>query len=183
VVQVVTENGEPDALLTRTLVNSIQPSGPFILNSILSCMNSPQLLLPIYYANGSYASYLGPGVSNARHLIYPVPEVGTKAHCFAGLGTHLALNLSGSIHFGRDIEWIAPPGGASPRKMRAPSTFGPHISYLRKHRYPFYLPNIALEGLRPDYCGIRPNLPHRFMDSTTFKYVRTGYMGAERVGG
>jgi len=44
----VTENGEPDALLTRTLVNSIHLSGPFILDSIPSRMNHPQRLLPMY---------------------------------------------------------------------------------------------------------------------------------------
>ena len=53
VVQVVTENGEPDALLAHNLINSTGLSGPFILNSFLSRMNPPQPLLPMYYAKGS----------------------------------------------------------------------------------------------------------------------------------
>ena len=65
----VTENGEPDALLTRTLINSTSLSGPFILNSFLSHMNPPQPFLPIYYEKGPYASCLGPGASNVQHLI------------------------------------------------------------------------------------------------------------------
>ena len=36
--------------------------------------------------------------------------VGTNAHGFAGLGTHLTLDLLGNIRFGPDIKWIAPPG-------------------------------------------------------------------------
>ena len=54
VVQMVTENGEPDALLTRTLINSTGLSGPFILNSFLSRMNPPQPPLPMYYVKGSH---------------------------------------------------------------------------------------------------------------------------------
>jgi len=68
-----------------------------------------------------------------RHLIYLVPDVGTKAkaHGFADWG-RLTLEFSGSIHLGPDIESIDPSGEG---EFRAPSTFGPHISHRRKHRY------------------------------------------------
>ena len=45
-----------------------------------------------------------------------------------------------------------------------------------------YLPNIALEGLRPDYCGIRPKLAssgHGFQDFQ----IRTDWSCGSRKGG
>jgi 2-hydroxyglutarate dehydrogenase len=45
-----------------------------------------------------------------------------------------------------------------------------------------YLPNIALEGLRPDYCGIRPKLAppgHGFQDFQ----IRTDWLCGDRKGG
>ena len=89
-------------------------------------MNPLQPLLPMYRAKVSYASYLGPGASNVRHCIYPVPEVGPKAYGFAELGTHLTLDLSGNIRYGSDIEWIAPTGRAD--SDEGAIGFEPHIS-------------------------------------------------------
>ena len=74
----VTESGEPDAVLAHSLINSTGLSAPFILDSFLNCMNRPRPLLPLYYAKGSYASYHSPGVSTVRHLIYPVPALASK---------------------------------------------------------------------------------------------------------
>ena len=187
-MQMVTESGEPGALLTRSLINSTGLSGPFILNSFLSRQNPPQPLLPMYYAKGSYSSYHGPSVSNVRHLRYPVPAVGTEAHGFASLGTHLTLDLSGHIRFGLDIEWIAPPGegefaedesavdfwisrlGAS--ETQIPSVYDAVRSYL---------PNIAREGLRPDYCGIRPKLAPPGTGFQDFQ-IRTDWSCGDRRG-
>jgi 2-hydroxyglutarate dehydrogenase len=189
VVQMVTENGEPDTILTRTLINSTGLSGPFILNSFLSRLDPPQPLLPMYYAKGSYASYHGPGVSNVRHLIYPVPDIGTKSHGFVGLGTHLTLDLSGTIRFGPDIEWIAPPGeGEFIEDESAVDFWGSHLvasdaqipSMYEAVRS--YLPNIALEGLRPDYCGIRPKLASPEAGFQDFQ-IRTDWSDGDRRGG
>ena len=189
VVQMVTENGEPDALLTRTLINSTGLSGPFILNSFLSRTNPPQPLLPMYYAKGSYASYHGPGVSNIRHLIYPVPEVGTNVHGFEGLGTHLTLDLSGNIRFGPDIEWIAPPGEGEFMEDEAAVDFWAsylvaseaHISSMYE-AVRSYLPNITLAGLRPDYCGIRPKLAPPGTGFQDFQ-IRTDWSCGDKRGG
>ena len=68
-----------------------------------------------------YASHLGPGASN-------VPGVGPEAHGFAGVETHLTLDLPVIIRFGPNIEWVALQGRANSQRMRVPSTFGPHIS-------------------------------------------------------
>ena len=189
VVQMVTENGEPDTLLTRTLINSTGLSGPFILNSFLSRINPPQPLLPMYYAKGSYASYLGPGTSNVRHLIYPVPDVGPKAYGFSSLGTHLTLDLSGNIRFGPDIEWIAPPGEDEFTEDEDAIDFWTSHLVASEAKIPSmyedvrsYLPNIAPEGLRPDYCGIRPKLApssHGFQDFQ----IRTDWSCGDRKDG
>ena len=189
VVQMATKNGEPDALFTRTLINSTGLSGPFILNSFLSCLNPPQPLLPIYYAKGSYASYHGPGVSNVRHLIYPVPDVGTEGHGFTTLGTHLTLDLSGNIRFGPDIEWLAPPGEGEFTEDEGVVDFWASHLAASEERMPSmyeavksYLPNIALEGLRPDYCGIRPKLAPPGAGFQDFQ-LRTDWSGGYRRGG
>jgi len=154
---VVTRNGEPDALLAHSLINSTGVSGPFILNSFLRRMNPPQPLLPMYYAKGPYAPYHGPGVSNVSHLIYPVPDVGAKAHGFAGLGTHLTLEISGNIRFGPDIEWIAPPSEREFTEDESAVDFWASRLVASDARIPSmyeavksYLPNIVLEGLLPD---------------------------------
>ena len=189
VVQMVNENSEPYALLTRTLINSTGLSGPFILNSFLSRTNPPHPLLPMYYAKGSYASYHGPGVSGVRHLIYPVPKVGTNVHGFAGLGTHLTLDLSGNIRFGPDIEWIAPPGEGEFTEDEAAVDFWASYLVASETNIPSmyeaiksYLPNITPEGLRPDYCGIRPKLAPPGAGFQDFQ-IRTDWSCEAKKGG
>ena len=123
-----------------------------------------------------------------RHLIYPVPEIGPRAHGFAGLGTHLTLDTSWSIRFGPDIEWIAPPGEGEFKQDDSTIDFwasnlvasdAQMLSVYDDVRS--YPPNIALEGLRSDYRCIRPKLTlsgHGFQD---FK-IRTDCVGTERMG-
>jgi len=123
---------------------------------------------------GSYAFYLSPGVANVGHFIYPVPDVGTKTLGFAGLGTHLTLDLSGSIYSGPDIERIAPLGEGEFTEDEGAVDFWASHLIPSEAQIPFlyedvrsYPPNVALEGLRPDYCGIRPKLAspgHGFQD-------------------
>ncbi|CAG7853799.1 SubName: Full=Uncharacterized protein {ECO:0000313/EMBL:CCA67777.1} [Serendipita indica DSM 11827] len=105
--------GQTDSVLAKTLINSSGLSAPFILNALGRGADPPLADIPIYYARGSYASYRGPGVTNVKHLIYPVPNIGVNKHGFAGLGTHLTLDLGGNIKFGPDIEWIEPPKSTS----------------------------------------------------------------------
>ena len=107
-------------------------------------------------------SYIGPGVSNVRYLIYPLPEVGPKAHGFAGWRTHITLDLSGRIRFGPDIEWIAPPEAGEFAEDEGAIDFWASNLVASETQIPSmyedvksYLPNIALEGLRPYYCGIQ----------------------------
>ncbi|KAF8913729.1 pyridine nucleotide disulfide oxidoreductase-like protein [Gymnopilus junonius] len=148
------------AILARHLINASGLSSVMFLNSFLPTENR----IPMFYARGSYASYHGPGVSNVSHLIYPCPQTGPNAHAFESLGTHLTLDLQGKIRFGPDIEWIDPPESnitgtekdaefwtrnLIPDDSRLPDIYQAVTSYL---------PGVALEGLQPDYVGIRPKL-------------------------
>lgn len=162
VVQTVTEGAEEgDALLARTLINASGLSGSLILNSLLPESSR----IPMYYARGSYASYNGPGISGISRLIYPCPETGANAHAFQSLGTHLTLDLQGKVRFGPDLQWLSPP---SEEGKAPPET---DIDFWTKHLIPdksrlpemhravtSYLPEVTLEGLEPDYVGIRPKL-------------------------
>jgi 2-hydroxyglutarate dehydrogenase len=161
VVQTVTGGGDDsNAILARTLINATGLSGHLILNSLLS----ERCRIPMYYARGSYAAYSGPGISRISRLIYPCPETGGTKHSFQSLGTHLTFDLQGKVRFGPDIEWISPP--VSGNGLR-----GEDADFWRKHLIPDdtkleemhkavtdYLPGVILDGMRPDYVGIRPKL-------------------------
>lgn len=163
VVQTVTNGAhEGDALLARTLVNASGLSANLVLNSLLPESSR----IPMYFARGSYAAYSGPGVSGVSHLIYPCPETGPNKHAFQSLGTHLTLDLQGRVRFGPDLEWISPPTDAPDFCIDEESTdfwtqhLVPGESRLEEMHKAVtqYLPGVALEGLRPDYVGVRPKL-------------------------
>jgi L-2-hydroxyglutarate oxidase LhgO len=187
------EEGDADSVMAKTLINSSGLSGPFILNSLRSLLRPPVKPMPIWYAKGSYASYHGPGVSDVKHLIYPVPETGTKQHGFSGLGTHLTLDLGGNIKFGPDIEWIEPNIRYSAIQDSAMVSSEEAVDFWMSHlvasadRLPSmftsvqqYLPGISSEGFQPDYVGIRPKLgpPGSGFQDFVFMKERSGeYMG------
>lgn len=173
VVQTLTSEGEEtDSILAKTLINASGLSSHQILNHLLPLTTPPSPLIPIFYARGSYAAYRGPGVGSIQRLLYPVPDEGKSRDRkgtiggHQGLGTHLTVDLDGNIRFGPDVEWIEPPGVDSDN-VTDPSA----IDFWQKHlvatesQLPLmhesissYLPNITLEGLSPDYVGIRPKL-------------------------
>ncbi|TFK73036.1 FAD dependent oxidoreductase [Pluteus cervinus] len=162
VVQTCTAGTEEsgDALLARTVINTAGLSATLVLNSILP----PENRIPMYYARGSYASYHGPGTSQVSHLIYPCPHTGPNAHAFQSLGTHLTLDLNGKIRFGPDIEWLSAPSGSEGTQEDSSDFWTDHLvpdeSRLKEmHRaVTEYLPGVQLEGLQPDYVGMRPKL-------------------------
>ena len=158
VVQTITGVGEDgDSVLAKTLINASGLSSTLLLNAILP----EEKRIHFYYAKGSYATYNGPGTEQVSHLIYPCPEIGDSAHAFHSLGTHLTLDLQGKVRFGPDIEWISPPTHDDdldvdfwedylvPDKTRMQAMHQAVTTYL---------PCVALEGLQPDYVGIRPKL-------------------------
>jgi 2-hydroxyglutarate dehydrogenase len=161
VVQTVTEGShESDAILARTLINASGLSAYLIFNAL----HPESRRIPYYYARGSYATYKGPGATGISHLIYPCPNVGAGRgeHGFQSLGTHLTFDLEGNIRFGPDLEWISPPETTNEEE---------NIDFWMNHLKPDgsrlqdmydavrkYLPDVSLEGLQPDYVGIRPKL-------------------------
>lgn len=156
----VSSDGDSYAILARNVINASGLSSVTIRNSILPKSKR----IPMFYAKGSYVSYHGPGISKIKHLIYPCPYTGPNAHAFESLGTHLTLDLQGKIRFGPDLEWIDPPeseitgtaedGDFWMKKLIPDGSRLPEI-----HRaVTSYLPGVTLEGLRPDYVGIRPKL-------------------------
>ena len=87
-----------------------------------------------------------------------------NAHAFESLGTHLTLDLQGKIRFRPDIEWIDPPE-AELKGDEADADFWTKKLIPDDSRLPdihravtSYLPGVTLEGLQPDYVGIRPKL-------------------------
>lgn len=158
VVQTTTgDSNEGDALLVKNLIVSSGLSGPFILNALLP----EESRIPMYYARGTYASFNGQGInSEISHLIYPAPNLGEKKDALHSLGTHLTIDLHGKVRFGPDLEWISPPEHGDE-----------DLGFWQKHLIPNdlrleemhqavidYLPGVKLEGMAPDYVGIRPKL-------------------------
>ena len=160
VVQTVTGDiraaQEGDTILAKNLIVSCGLSGPFILNSLLP----EQSRIPMYYARGTYVSFNGQGISPISRLIYPGPNLGAQTDAFHSLGTHLTLDMEGNIRFGPDLDWISPPddGEEGPDFWR--KYLVPNDQRLEEmHRAVIdYLPGVKLEGIRPDYVGIRPKL-------------------------
>jgi 2-hydroxyglutarate dehydrogenase len=163
VVQTVTgESDESDTLLARHVINTSGLSANLMLNSLLPLEDR----IAMYFARGSYASYRGPGVSNISRLLYPVPDDSSKeGHSFQSLGTHLTIDMEGNIKFGPDLEWLD-----APKSDEANSDFWERHLVPNDQRIADmhrevtrYLPGVQLEGMQPDYAGIRPKLvapPH-----------------------
>lgn len=156
IVQTVTGDAEEgDAMLARHLIVSTGLSGPFILNSLLP----PERRVPMYYARGSYASFNGQGISTVSHLIYPGPNLGERKDALHSLGTHLTLDLQGKIRFGPDLEWISPPEGKEGPDFWQSHLVPNDLRLQEMHEAVMdYLPGVKLEGMQPDYVGIRPKL-------------------------
>ena len=180
-------DAQTDSVLAKTLINSSGLSAPFLLNALGRGINPPVADIPIYYARGSYGSYHGPGVANVRHLIYPVPDTGVNKHGFAGLGTHLTLDLGGNIKFGPDIEWIEPPQSTSDEE--AVDFWMDHLVASNKissmfHSVRSYLPGIEKERLHPDYVGIRPKLapPGTGFQDFVFRRDHSGAFMSGKIG-
>ena len=102
------------------------------------------------FAKGQY--YKLSGRSPFSRLIYPAKESGS-------LGIHVTIDMSGSTRFGPDLQWID------------------KINYkFNNQRKPFffkaikrYYPNLNLDDLIPDYCGLRPKIGGKANPSIDFK--------------
>jgi L-2-hydroxyglutarate oxidase LhgO len=175
----VSSSGTQDALLARNLINASGLSSTLVLNSLLK---EP---IPMFFARGSYASYRGSGLRASR-LIYPVPGFEGDKHSFHSLGTHLTLDLGGSIRFGPDLEFLEPPKDESFADEKDYTDFWQH--YLRPDESRLtqmheavsqYLTNIELQDLSPDYVGIRPKLVGPGAGFADFT-IRTDFSGVNQ---
>ncbi|KAI7901539.1 FAD dependent oxidoreductase [Cokeromyces recurvatus] len=133
-LELVTNNKDDVSLIwTKRVFNSGGLHADKVSNMLLS--NKYKL----HYARGHYYAYHAP--LKVNHLIYPCPE-----RDLAGLGTHLTLDLAGSVKFGPDVEYIDSPHDYS-------------VSDERKDMFceaiQSYLPSLNKERLHVDYSGIR----------------------------
>ena len=109
------------------------------------------------YARGSYwkpdFTHLLSAKPQFRRLVYPLPEPG-----LAGLGTHLTLDLDGSIRFGPNVEWIdADAVPAVEDDARSQSLYAVQEADERVHAsVRKYFPHDC--RLVPDYSGVRPKV-------------------------
>jgi len=123
------------------LVNAAGLSAIDISNMLLR--SHPERLLEAYFCKGTYFSYSA-STPKVGTLLYPAPIKG-----FAGLGTHLTLDMAGRVRFGPDVEWVPDPSNLVPSKNRVAAA----IVAIKT-----YLPGLQETALAPDYCGIRPKL-------------------------
>lgn len=136
-----------------------------------------------YFAKGNYFHLDGEKVASSRRfsrLVYPMPEVG-------GLGIHATIDLSGSVRFGPDVEWLRANGAASTTNSSSSSssvgdsgscsassgvdeyrhydssvptdyTVDPCRAEIFYGAIRKYWPSMPDDSLLPDYSGIRPKL-------------------------
>lgn len=179
VVQTVTHSEQheatADAILARVVVNATGLSGPLALNALRAdghfAPGRDSEAMGAWYSKGNYVKYSGPGAKDIKSLIYPIPAMSAKGGLDQGLGTHLTVDLAGNIKFGPDTEWLTPPPEGRSKTGSSDSDDG--VDFWAKHLAPVeseerlkamhqsitsYLPGVKLEGLTPDYSGIRPKL-------------------------
>lgn len=181
VVETETE-GQVDSLLARHVINASGLNGPATLNSLLKGgffgkNGTSDQGIGCWYSKGNYASYGNSkgGVSKVKRLIYPLPDMGSSkdGHGHQGLGTHLTLSLDGNIRFGPDTDWLYPSESEDQEadwwSKNNLVALAPTALTLNKaseeerlqamfDSITCFLPGLALEGLSPDYAGIRPKL-------------------------
>lgn len=125
---------------------SFPPTSSSSASPLSTSSTSGNAPMEAYYAKGQYFSYSSPLPHKPKRLLYPCPEPN-----LAGLGTHLTIDLSGSIKFGPDVTWTHSPNDLSPDLSEEKRD-----TVWRAVRE--YLPEIERHGLIADYCGIRPKL-------------------------
>lgn len=132
-------SSESYSLTAETLINSAGLSAVPLSNRILP----PSRQIKPLYAKGSYYSYSAPS-PRPKTLLYPAPTTDG-----AGLGIHLTMDLTGSIRFGPDVEWVDDPNDLSIKGSGLPAALDEIETYL---------PNAQKEKIMFGYCGIRPKL-------------------------
>ncbi|EGG08500.1 uncharacterized protein MELLADRAFT_104896 [Melampsora larici-populina 98AG31] len=172
IVQTKTTNpqgmDEINSVLARCVINCAGLNAHNHYNQILKDQSNQ---LRLSFCKGNYYSYTSKiGVGSINHLIYPTPSFNPNGKTFAGLGTHLTLDLNHKIKFGPDVEWLETPtdvmnstdGSQSVEEIQDfwVSNLSPNCNRLEEvfHSVKSYLPKVELDHFTPDYSGIRPKL-------------------------
>jgi len=93
------------------------------------------------YCKGNYFS-ISPA-PKLNHLVYPVPPANTES-----LGIHATLDMGNRVRFGPDSQYVNEIEYTIDENRREA-----FYDSVKK-----YLPDIRIDSLHPDMCGIRPKL-------------------------
>lgn len=129
--------GERTTLTADSVINSAGLYAAEVLNMLLP----QEKHIKAFYAKGNYFSYRK-AHPRVKRLVYPVP--GNSG----GLGTHLTIDLTGSMRFGPDFEWTTSPDDLNVNAENLPKALVEISKYVQLDK----------EALVPDYCGIRPKI-------------------------
>lgn len=122
-----------------------------------------------YFAKGNYFK-LTSSAKPFNRLVYPVPADN------AGLGVHATIDMSGSVRFGPDVEWLRNSRGGY--AFSADDTIPIDYTVNENRKIAFitairrYFPNITKYDIETDYSGIRPKLcaPNMPLDLKTLDF-------------
>jgi L-2-hydroxyglutarate oxidase LhgO len=136
----MTSGGETTTVTTRNLY-AAAGLGMAGLGPMLPRVE-PYVPPTLHFAKGHYFALRGP--ARFEHLVYPVPVDG-------GLGTHLTLDMQGSVRFGPDVQWVNHIDHAFDEMdgLRL-------AEFERSIRR--YWPGLPNNALAPGYTGIRPKI-------------------------
>ncbi|PWY85400.1 Vps52-domain-containing protein [Aspergillus eucalypticola CBS 122712] len=138
-ISAVSADGSETTITAETVINSAGNGACAINNMVMPAERHRKA----YFAKGTYFSYSA-STPKTSVLVYPTTLPGT-----GGLGTHLTLDMGGRIRFGPDVEWVEDPSDLRP----SPARLQQALPEIRA-----YLPNVDVEAIDLDYCGIRPKL-------------------------
>ncbi|RAK99114.1 putative GARP complex subunit (Sac2) [Aspergillus ibericus CBS 121593] len=138
-IRAVSADGTETTITAETVVNSAGNAACEISNLLLPESRHRKA----YFAKGTYFSYSASKPTTSV-LVYPATLPG-----LGGLGTHLTLDMAGRIRFGPDVEWVEDANDLRP----SPARLQQALPEIRA-----YLPNVDVEAIELDYCGIRPKL-------------------------
>lgn len=136
-------NSDDTCVECRSVVNS----AGLLADRVSKILMEGQSPYHLFHAKGHYYAYSGrPLVSR---LAYPIPD-----QHLASLGVHTVLDLSGRMKFGPDIEYL-PTSEEYPDYSFVDSPTRKQVFYQTVKTY---LPDLEIEKLSPDFCGIRPKI-------------------------
>ena len=109
---------------------------------------SQQYIPELHLVKGSYfAIKSGTKGPSFGHLVYPVPSGD------GGLGVHATVDLSGSLRFGPDVEWLE-----TNDPDNVDYNVNPERAALFQKALELYCPMLPSDCLEPSYSGVRPKV-------------------------